>query len=93
MKFTTVATAAALLVAASAHGGVGTYTIGTTAYQGYISLHITTMWTTLISLRWSPYNPAGTPKTIQRQYPSFDPLLIADLTVSLSPSSLLLPPY
>ncbi|KAF2791072.1 carbohydrate-binding module family 1 protein [Melanomma pulvis-pyrius CBS 109.77] len=64
MKFSTVATAAAsLLATASAHGGVGVYTIGTTAYQG-----------------WQPYNSASGQSSIQRQYASFNPLMIPDLT-------------
>ncbi|KAF2684453.1 carbohydrate-binding module family 1 protein [Lentithecium fluviatile CBS 122367] len=65
MKFTTVAAAASLLVTASAHGGVGTYIVGSTSYPG-----------------WSPYNSASGQSTIQRQYPSFDPLLIKDLTTT-----------
>jgi hypothetical protein len=38
--------------------------------------------TTLI--RWSPYNSASGQKSIQRQYSTFDPLLTADLSVSIS---------
>jgi hypothetical protein len=64
MKFSSTLAAAATLVATvSAHGGVGVYTIGGTAYQG-----------------WSPYNSASGQKSIQRQYGSFDPLYIADLS-------------
>lgn len=64
MKFLSVFAGAASLVAmVSAHGGVGTYTIGSTVYQG-----------------WSPYNSAGGQKSIQRQYSTFDPLFIKDLT-------------
>ncbi|KAF2824369.1 hypothetical protein CC86DRAFT_354362 [Ophiobolus disseminans] len=64
MKFSTAFTTAASLIAtASAHGGVDTYTVGSTVYQG-----------------WSPYNSASGQKSIQRQYPGYDPLLIKDLT-------------
>ncbi|KAF2271455.1 uncharacterized protein EI97DRAFT_428197 [Westerdykella ornata] len=58
-----ISTCASLLSVATAHGGVGTYTIGTTAYKG-----------------WQPYNSASGQKSIQRQYSTFDPLLIADLS-------------
>ncbi|CAO2652841.1 Nn.00g022520.m01.CDS01 [Neocucurbitaria sp. VM-36] len=64
MRFSTAFTAAAsLLATATAHGGVDTYTVGTTVYQG-----------------WSPYNSASGQKTLQRQYSSYDPLLIKDLS-------------
>ncbi|KAF2705514.1 carbohydrate-binding module family 1 protein [Pleomassaria siparia CBS 279.74] len=63
MKFSIVATATAILSTSSAHGGVGVYTVGTTAYQG-----------------WQPYNSASGQSSIQRQYATFNPLLIADLT-------------
>ncbi|KAF2180631.1 carbohydrate-binding module family 1 protein [Zopfia rhizophila CBS 207.26] len=57
MKLLTTFTAAAsLLATASAHGGVGTYTIGST-----------------------PYNSASGQKSIQRQYETFNPLMIPDL--------------
>lgn len=63
MKFaSSVAAAASLVAAVSAHGGVGTYTIGSTVYQG-----------------WQPYNSASGQKSIQRQYSTFNPLMIPDL--------------
>tara|TARA_R110002003_G_scaffold64_11_gene6049 strand:- start:1383 stop:1886 length:504 start_codon:yes stop_codon:yes gene_type:complete len=33
--------------------------------------------------RWLPYNSASGQKSLQRQYPGYDPLLIKDLTVSI----------
>ncbi|KAH3915546.1 hypothetical protein HBI56_148730 [Parastagonospora nodorum] len=60
---TTFATAASLLATASAHGGVDTYKVGSTTYQG-----------------WSPYNSASGQKTLQRQYSTYDPLVIKDLS-------------
>ncbi|KAL6710979.1 hypothetical protein ACN47E_006854 [Coniothyrium glycines] len=61
--YATFAAAASLLATASAHGGVDTYTVGTTVYQG-----------------WSPYNSVSSQKSIQRQYSSYDPMLIKDLS-------------
>ncbi|KAF2636742.1 hypothetical protein P280DRAFT_501017 [Massarina eburnea CBS 473.64] len=63
MKYATFTTAALLLATASAHGGVGTYYIGSTAYQG-----------------WQPYNSASGQSTIQRQYSTFDPILVAGIS-------------
>ncbi|PSN69212.1 hypothetical protein BS50DRAFT_549890 [Corynespora cassiicola Philippines] len=64
MKVSTIfAVGSSLLGVVEAHGGVGTYTIGTTVWQG-----------------WQPYNSVSGQKSIQRQYGSFNPLLIADLT-------------
>ncbi|EAT80025.2 hypothetical protein SNOG_12727 [Parastagonospora nodorum SN15] len=54
---TTFATAASLLATASAHGGVDTYKVGSTTYQG-----------------------ASGQKTLQRQYSTYDPLVIKDLS-------------
>ncbi|KAH8729001.1 glycosyl hydrolase family 61-domain-containing protein [Phaeosphaeriaceae sp. PMI808] len=64
MKFPTIFTAAAsLLASASAHGGVDYYKVGTTVFQG-----------------WSPYNSASGQKSLQRQYSTYDPLFIKDLS-------------
>ncbi|KAF2019250.1 carbohydrate-binding module family 1 protein [Aaosphaeria arxii CBS 175.79] len=63
MQFSTLLyVATSLLATASAHGGIGKYTIGTDVYQG-----------------WQPYQSASGQKSIQRQYGSFDPLMIPDL--------------
>jgi len=61
MKLTTAF--ASLIAAVSAHGGVDTYTVGSTVYQG-----------------WQPYQGATGQKTLQRQYFTYDPLYIKDLS-------------
>jgi len=61
MKFTTAF--ASLVAAVSAHGGVDTYTVGSTVYQG-----------------WQPYQSTSGQKSLQRQYATYDPLLIKDLS-------------
>ncbi|KAF2489221.1 hypothetical protein BU16DRAFT_553388 [Lophium mytilinum] len=57
------ATIAALVSLASAHGGVGVYTMEGKEYDG-----------------WQPYNSADGQVSIERQYPGYNPLLLADLT-------------
>ncbi|KAH7379456.1 glycosyl hydrolase family 61-domain-containing protein [Pyrenochaeta sp. MPI-SDFR-AT-0127] len=64
MKFpATFSIIASLLATATAHGGVDSYTVGSTTFPG-----------------WSPYNSFTSQKTLQRQYSSYDPLYIKDLS-------------
>jgi len=59
MLFSTIFSAAALLIAeASAHGAVTSYNIGGVAYPGY-----------------EGYSPSSGPPTIERQWPSYNPIL------------------
>ncbi|RDL32068.1 Cel1 protein [Venustampulla echinocandica] len=59
MHFSTVFSAAALLIAeASAHGAVTSYVIGGTTYPGYTG-----------------FSPASSPPTIQRQWPDYNPTM------------------
>jgi hypothetical protein len=68
MKLSTaLAAGASLLAGVSAHGGVGTYTVVSTG-------------TTYKG--WQPYNSASGQTSIQRQYSTFDPLFIKDLTTT-----------
>ncbi|KAE8827617.1 hypothetical protein PTNB73_02761 [Pyrenophora teres f. teres] len=64
MKFSTALTVAASLVA-------------TTTAHGGVDQYIVGDTT---YPGWSPYNSPGGQKSIQRQYPSYDPLVIKDLT-------------
>ncbi|KAF1843404.1 lytic polysaccharide monooxygenase, partial [Cucurbitaria berberidis CBS 394.84] len=64
MRFATAFTAAASLLATSAAHG---------------GVDVYTVGTTTYQ-GWSPYNSAAGQKTIQRQYSSYDPLLIKDLS-------------
>lgn len=60
MKY--LAVAALLASTVNAHGGVVSFSSGSTNYPG-----------------WQPYNSASGQKTIERQYPNFDPLYKANL--------------
>ncbi|KAJ6262566.1 hypothetical protein Dda_3377 [Drechslerella dactyloides] len=60
MKY--LAAAALLASTVSAHGGVTSYSSGSTTWPG-----------------WQPYNSPSGQKSIERQYSSFDPLMIPDL--------------
>ncbi|KAF4622700.1 hypothetical protein G7Y89_g14327 [Cudoniella acicularis] len=59
MFFSTIFSAAALLVAeASAHGAVTSYVIGGTTYPGYTG-----------------FSPSSSPPSIQRQWPDYNPTM------------------
>ncbi|KAF3938732.1 Endoglucanase-4 [Dactylella cylindrospora] len=57
------AAAALLASTVSAHGGVVSYSSGSTTYKG-----------------WEPYNSPSGQQSIERQYSSFNPLMIPDLS-------------
>jgi hypothetical protein len=76
--FTHILPTILLATHASAHGAVTSYEIGGTKYPGSVhpSIHpfIHTILTLLL-FRYTGFSPASSPKTIQRQWPDYNPTM------------------
>lgn len=87
MIFSHIIPAVLLAAQVSAHGAVTSYEIGGTKYPGYVTLPPTTPHTsfpilpfsalilTFASTSYTGFSPASSPKTIQRQWPDYNPTM------------------
>lgn len=76
MLLSTLFSTTALLVAgAAAHGAVTSYVIGGTTYPGFACLSSLLKLEANMKVRYEGYSPASSPPTIERQWPSYDPIL------------------
>jgi hypothetical protein len=69
-----LAAAGLLAAGVSGHGAVTSYSIGGVTYPGYCSSHLATALAKS-NTRYEGYSPASSPATIERQWPSYNPIL------------------